>query len=366
METITQAVGIRNGVTVMPNTPADLRTITGLLDRIPLIKGGTAETPGLWSNDRTTLIGEVTAAILTFQTTNNRPTIDGVVDPGGGTIALMNQLATALPVTATVDQEDENSQLWVVADPASLPGTAQLQPLEISPLLIRKLVKVSGTSIKWFGVVVPRDESGGILGGVPHIFFTPSPWQGPNGGYQDGTYDLFTQWSPLWDKYTSLVGSQLVTSGVPQILVIPFYKNVQSGQLGSFLTNWQEVISAVLTAAISSIDPLFLRDKYEFDKIFSSSFSNGITTLQNFTTQGVGATAMTQMAFDLDGQASGSTWRPNPGVSYQNTPAPGGINPRGSDWHVGGRFAQIRPRYPGANDHNLCPFLLLHGLTMFE
>jgi hypothetical protein len=53
METITQAVGIRNGVTVMPNTPADLRTITGLLDRIPPIKGGTAETPGLWSNDRT-------------------------------------------------------------------------------------------------------------------------------------------------------------------------------------------------------------------------------------------------------------------------------------------------------------------------
>jgi len=362
METIAQAVGIRNGVTIMPNEPTDLQTVTGLLDRIPLSNGGTAATPGLWSDDRTVLIGEVAAAIVTFQTVNNRPTIDGVVDPGGGTISLMNQLATALPVTATVEQEDENSQLWVVAEPSSLPGNSPLQPLEISPQLTRKLVRVSGTSIKWFGVVVPRNEAGEILGDAPHIFFTPSPGQG---GYQDGTYDPFTQWMPLWDKYTSCIGSQLVASTTPQILVIPFYKNAQSGNLGSFLTNWQEVVSAVLTAAIDSIDPLFLRDKFEFDKIFSSSFSNGIVTLQNFSTQGVGVAAMTQMAFDLDGQASGSTWRPSVGVSYRNTAAPQGINPSGSDWYVGGRFAQIRPSYSGTTDHNLCPLLLLHGLTEF-
>jgi hypothetical protein len=362
METISQAVGVRNGVTMMPNTQADLRTITGLLDRIPLENGGTAATPRLWSTDRTVLITQVTAAIVAFQTANNRSVIDGVVDPGGGTLRLMNQLAAPAPVDATVVQGDQNSQLWVVAEPSSMPGTAALRSRDISPQLTRKLVSVTGTSIKWFGVVVPLDGSGGIIGGAPHIFFTPSPWQG---GYNDNTYDQFARWNGLWDKYTSAIGSQLVVSGAPQILVIPFYRNSQSGQLGDFLNNWREVVAAVVTAVIHDIDPLFLRSTYRFDHIFSSSFSNGIVTLQNFHTRATGAAGMTRMAFDLDGQASGSNWRPSPGQSYRNTPAPRGVNPSGMDWHVGGRFAQLRPRYPGTSDHNLCPFLLLHGLTLF-
>jgi len=148
--------------------------------------------------------------------------------------------------------------------------------------------------------------------------------------------------------------------------VIPFYKNAQSGSLGSFLTNWKEVVSAVLTAAVNSIDPLFLRKRFEFNKIFSSSFSNGIVTHQNFNTHGDGAASITQAAFDLDGQAAGSHWSPSKGgIVYLNTPAPGGANPRGTRWHVGGRFAEILRSYPGTTDHNLCPFLLLHGLSRF-
>jgi hypothetical protein len=363
METITAAVGIRNGVTTMPNNQADIRTVTGLLDRIPLAKGGTAPTGGLWSDNRAVLISQITVAIVTFQTTNRRPVIDGVVDRDGGTLRLMNQLAGPGPVTASVVSSDTgNSQLWVVAEPSSLDGTGPLQPRSISPPLTRKLVSVSGTSIKWFGVVVPLDNSGGIIGGAPHLFFTPSPWQG---GYQDPGYDRFALWHGLWDKYTSAIGSQLVVSGVPQILVIPFYRNSQSGNLGAFLTNWREAISAVLTVAVDSIDPLFLRDKFEFDKIFSSSFSNGIVTHKNFNTSGAGAGSMTRIAFDLDGQAAGSRWRPSKGVVYLNTPAPSGLNPVGTSWYVGGRFAQIRQRYPGTIDHNLCPFLLLHGLSNF-
>src|SRR5262249_12931456 len=149
-----------------------------------------------------------------------------------------NQLAGPGPVTATVVRGDVNSQLWVVAEPSSLPGTGPLIPRDISPQLTRKLVSVNGSSIKWFGVVVPLNSLGRIVGGAPHLFFTPSPWQG---GYQDGTYDQFTAWNGLWDKYTSAMGSQLVVSGMPQILVVPFYKNAQSGNLGGFLTNWREV-----------------------------------------------------------------------------------------------------------------------------
>jgi hypothetical protein len=223
-------------------------------------------------------------------------------------------------------------------------------------------VTVTGTSIKWFGVVIPLNQSGQIAGGAPHIFFTPSPWQG---GYQDNTYDQFTRWNGLWDKYTSAIGSQLVASGAPQILVIPFYKNSQAANLGSFLTNWQEVISAVVTAAIISIDPLFLRDTFVFSQIFTSSFSNGIVTQQNFHMRGTNVSSMTRFLFDLDGQAAGSNWRPSGGIIYLNTPVPRGVNPVGTHWHVGGRFAQIRPSYPGTRDHNLCPFLLMHGLTRF-
>ena len=103
----------------------------------------------------------------------------------------------------------------------------------------------------------------------------------------------------------------------------------------------------MITAAVVSIDPLFLRDKFEFNRIFSSSFSNGIVTHQNFNTLGAAANSMTRRAFDLDGQASGSHWRPSKGVIYSNTPTPAGTNPVGSVWYVGRRFAQIRKRFQG-------------------
>jgi hypothetical protein len=346
----------------MPNNAADLRTVTGLLDRIPQANGGTAATPRQWVTDRTALITQVRNAIVTFQTVNRKPTIDGVVDPGGGSIRVMNQLAALGPLSASLETQDVNSQFWVAADPTSLDGTGPLRPRSLSHALTRKLIRVSGTSIKWFGVVVPVNSSGGVIGGAPHIFFTPSPGQG---GYQDGTYSEFTHWRGLWDKYTSAIGSQLVASGAQQILVIPFYTNAQTGNLGAFLTNWKEAIRAVLTVAVNATDPLFLRDKFEFTEIYTSSFSNGITSHQNFNQQGAGAASMTTIAFDLDGQAAGSKWRPGRGVVYANTGAQGGANPAGNTWHVGGRFGQIRPSYPGASDHNLCPFLLLHGLSRF-
>ena len=362
METISQAVGIRNGRAMMPNNQTDLRTITGLLDRIPAVNGGTAATPRLWATDRTLLITQVTAAVTVFQTINRRPAIDGVVDPGGGTIRTLNQLAAPAPVTATVVSGDVNSQLWVAAEPSSLNGTAALGTHDLSPSLTRKLISVSGSSVKWFGVVLPLNSTGGVAGGIPHIFFTPSPWQGH---YYDGGYDQFTSWNGLWDKYTSAIGSQLVASGASQILVIPFYKNSQTGNLGGFLNNWREVTSAVVTAAINAADPLFLRDTFQFTEIFSSSFSNGITSHQNFNVHGVNAASMTRLTFDLDGQAAGSNWRPNNGIIYMNTRPPHGSNPIGTHFHVGGRFANLRPRYPTASDHNMCPFLLYHGLTSF-
>jgi hypothetical protein len=224
---------------------------------------------------------------------------------------------------------------------------------------IRKLVYVDSGSINWFGVVCAR----GSFGSVPHINFTPTPIQG---GYPDTTYGSFGGWGRLWADYTSVIGGQMVAAGVDQILVIPFYRTSQSGKLGDFLANWKEVVSAVITAAINSIDPYYLRDTYSFDHICSSSFSNGWVAHQNFYSHATGAASMTDVLFDLDGQAGGSHWRPPEGIIYQNRGAPGS-NPIGNVWYVGGRWgASYSTLYGGTlNSHAACRnHLLYHGLWL--
>jgi len=91
---ITAPVGIRNGQTTMPNKPADLAIVTDLFDRISMDNGGSAELFGVWSKNRDDLIQEVTDQIVTFQTKNGMRVIDGVLDRSGGTLKLMNKLAS--------------------------------------------------------------------------------------------------------------------------------------------------------------------------------------------------------------------------------------------------------------------------------
>ena len=366
---ITSPVGVRNGQATMPNLPKDLNTVTDIFDRIPVAKGGSAEIGGVWATDRNLLISEVTAQIVTFQTTNARPVVDGVVDPGGGTLKLMNQLAADPPpgsITATVmpapDKEEIDSGL-AVADVNLMAGLRPIEPMNVSTHLFRKLVRVENCSINWYGVVIPNSCQG--QGAMPHINFTPTPNQGH---YYDPGYDSFDSWGQLWKDYTWTIGGQVAASGANQILVIPFYKNSQFKSLGDFLLNWQEVVSQVITAALISYDPMMLRTDFSFDRIVSSSFSNGYVAHQNFNGQAVGAANMTDYIFDLDGAAGGSHWVPGNGVIYRNQKPPGNNNPAGNVWYVGGRWGNgFSPIYPGGiNTHAACRnHLLYHGLFMF-
>lgn len=86
-------VGIRNGKTPMQNAPGDLAIVTDLFDRIPMDNGGSEELFGVWSRNRDDLIQEVTDQIVTFQKANGMAVVDGVLDPGGATLRLMNKLA---------------------------------------------------------------------------------------------------------------------------------------------------------------------------------------------------------------------------------------------------------------------------------
>jgi hypothetical protein len=372
LSAIDKPVGVRNGVAVQPNTLKDLDTITELLDRIPAANGGAAGLPGPWHTNRDLLIAEVTAFIIAFQTSNRRPTIDGVVDPKGGTLALMNKLAAEPPLRAVVAPppggraEVMNASL-TVAGATSVPGRDLLRKTPVNAQYTRKLVRVNTSSIKWYGVAVPSRLT---PASIPHVFFTPTPDQGH---YYDPGYDAFTSWGQLWDDYTSRIGGQIFAATSNQVLVIPFYKNSHSQGLGNFSENWQEVVAAVATAAINAVDPLFLRDAYTFDRIVSSSFSNGWVAHSRFNGSR-GASAMTNVAFDIDGAAAQPTslgWRPPNAVKYLDRPVPGRQpNPVGGrDFYVGGRWGEIAQIYLPADRHKthfMCSaHLLFHGVSTF-
>jgi hypothetical protein len=369
---IAAPVGIRYGQTMMTNNVADLATIRDLFDRISVANGGSAEIGGVWSTDRNALINEITAQIFIFQTANNRPVVDSVVDPGGGSLQLMNRLAMDVPpvpgsdVVATVEPapnglDELKAGSVSVANPFQMPGLGRIDPMPVSYCYYRKLVRVEGSSIKWFGVVL-RISDGTISAGTPHINFTPTPIQG---GYSDATYDSFGGWAQLWDDYTEVIGSQMVAAGVDQILVIPFYMTSQQRNLGDFLTNWQQVVSKVVTSAICSVDIFFLRDSYSFDRIVTSSFSNGWVAHHEFNNKAAGAASMTKSIIDLDGVAGGSHWVPANGVIYRNRTPPVKSNPMGNIWYVGGRWSdKFAALYGGfLNSHAACRnHLLYHGL----
>jgi hypothetical protein len=347
------------------NIRQDVSIVQELLNGVAPERGG--PTPKLavdglaWSKTLQA-IGRFQEIACGFQWADHR------VDPDGKTLAMLCTLGGTQPsgVTATVDSGDTSPHGWTVVDPSSVWGKGVLRTLPLHvPALTRRLVRVTGSSIKWFGVVIPTNYAGGVVLGTPHIFFTPSPHQG---GYQDSAYEQFTTWRMLWHDYTSIMGTQVVGSGMRQILVIPFYKNSQQQNLGSFLTNWKEVVSEVITGVIHSLDPLFLRDRFEFDQIFTSSFSNGTWAHWNFHAMGANVAPMTRMAFDIDGSAAKPAlkWRADRMVAYRNTPVPGDVNPVGFDWYVGNRWGPVLPLvYPGWIPHALCRLLLMHGLVHF-
>jgi len=372
---ISAAVGVRNGLTPMPNVQGDLNKVMELFDRIPVRSGGSAELGGVWATDRDAQIAEITAQIIAFQTTNNRPVIDGVIDRNGGTLRLMNTLAsdpTPRPgegmLATVVAAPDGRKEVFVdetftVVDFSTGHGFDQMNPMPAQASYTRRLVQVEDCSIKWFGIVIPKFMQ---PDSIPHINFTPTPIQG---GYVDWNYNTFAGWGQLWDDYTWVIGGQMVASAVNQILVIPIYRTAQQRHLGDFLFKWKEAVSAAVTVAIDSVDPTFLRGKYEFDRIDSSSFSNGWVAHQHFNGAAAGAAEMTNFIYDLDGVAGGSQWRPANGVIYLNRTPPVGVNPvSGRHWYVGGRWQKFAPMYGASfNTHACCRnHLLYHGLTVTE
>jgi len=353
----------------MPSTQRDLDKVTDLFDRIRVLDGGSMEIGGVWATDRNAVIAEVTAQIVVFQTTNRRPVVDGVIDPAGGTLKRMNELARASGVApllriATLAAapngllEDIDSGA-IVTEPISVRGSAQMMPLTVKTQYTRKLVRYEGSSITWFGVVVPAVPLCGQF--KTHLNFTPSPAQGR---YYDSGYDTFTTWAQLWDDYTDVIGGQIAAATSDQILVLPFYRNSQVKDLGGFLQDWKSVIESVITVVIDDLDPTALRDTYVCRDLVTSSFSNGWVAHNNFQGKAQGASGLTSAIYDLDGVAGGSHWVPPKSTVYRNQTVPRGANPQGNIYYVGGRWNAFAPFYGGhLNTHACCRnHLLYHAL----
>ena len=377
--TISQAVGIRNGVRPCPNVQVDLNKIRDLFDTIPTDAGGTRESIGQWSTVRAILITEIAAQITIFQEKQPGLTVDGAIDPSGNTLKRMNAIAAAqlggvTVISATVDHnvtpysEIGQDVSFTAIDTFSMPGTGPLKIIRDKWSYVRRLVRVENCSIKWFGVLFNAVGGTAQFGSVPHIYFTPHPSQG---GYLDPGYDSFTSWHKLWHDYTQAPGRQIVTAGKDQVLVVPFYTNAQHrGGLGDFLSNWKETVTTVVTAAIDSIDPTALRNRFEFDELYSTSFSDGWIPHRQFHTEGLGVQQITTRVIDLDGQAAHppSHWRPAKGIVYLDRAPPRLGNPVGNEWYVGGRWTQQimmddwHGRFTG---HAACSsYLLYHGMRL--
>ena len=177
-------VGTRNGTVTLPNLAADLATITDLFDRIPSANGGTAGIAGHWPIERGALIAEVTRQIATFQSSNPSIGSDSAVDPGGSALQLMNKLAADAPPQAFVDPRPEDSgldngtDLTYFASVYSMPGTGPLLPDSKATQYTRHLIRATGASIKWFGVVIPEAVGSTVTSAIPHIFLRRHPFKG--------------------------------------------------------------------------------------------------------------------------------------------------------------------------------------------
>lgn len=379
MANITAPVGLRHGTTPVTNNSTDMQTVINLLNKIPVTRGGTAERLVEWPADRQLRIPALAAAIKFFQFTNELPSQDCVVDPRGRTIDKLNELAKGgggapQPGGITVHEVPEKAGTWndleiVLVDPMSVPGNKQLEPFSAGVTFTRRLYRVEGSSIKWFGVVVPHTLK---VNPTPHLYFTPTPWQG---GCDDRAYDnLGKPWEDLWGTYCYWMGQQVAASWANQVLILPLYKNAQTNNLGTFYSNWKEVVTKLMTSAVSLYSSQTLgglqlfRNECTFDYIHTSSFSAGWAPHKAFQTQADGAASMTRFLFDLDGQAakpSSSSWRPRNGVIYSNE-VPGKVNPTGTYYRLGGRWNKVskfKGRYADFRQHwAVNQFMLYQGL----
>jgi hypothetical protein len=334
--TLTKPVGIRNGQTPMPNEKKDLDKVTDLFDRISFAQGGSMEIGGLWATERSALILEVTAQIVTFQTRNGL-VVDGVIDQTGDTLKLLNQLARPPRFTVTIrsgspelyDTTISDSKDWFVVPP-TVPGK---KPMDFVQEHVRhnfRIYRVDGLErIHWFSVVTPV----GRVGPKPTcvFFFLPDVGQESTAGFSESEYEAMapgSRWEGVLRAYSQVMGSQMIASDPENLVLIiplrPMSVDIKH-ELGDLNDHWKTVGELLATDAVMQEDPFAIRtDALSLNSVITASYSSGLNVHANFVKNARGLDAVREASIEIDGDASWSAPRsmvfkedhPNHGGNY--------------------------------------------------
>ncbi len=184
-----------------------------------------------------------------------------------------------------------------VAVAGSVPGSALLQFSGMDLSITTMLFVLNANVVpNWFGVAVPDGLTDFTR---PNIFFHPTPGQA---GYNDADYPTKGgQWPKLF-YYMERLGYQIAGSGRGQVVVMPFLTDAATST-GILPANWQDIITDILQAASTQLQP-GQPVPASIAQVVVSSFSDGILYSHSFRATGAGLQPLLGEIWDLDGSIS--------------------------------------------------------------
>ena len=184
-----------------------------------------------------------------------------------------------------------------VAVAGSVPGSTLLQFSGMDLSITTMLFVLNANVVpNWFGVAVPDGLTDFTR---PNIFFHPTPGQA---GYNDADYPTKGgQWPKLF-YYMERLGYQIAGSGRGQVVVMPFLTDAATST-GILPANWQDIITDILQAASTQLQP-GQPVPASIAQVVVSSFSDGILYSHSFRATGAGLQPLLGEIWDLDGSIS--------------------------------------------------------------
>jgi len=315
---ISGPVGLRNLLTPLASRNADQNTILILLSEIPVAQGGLAGAPGKPPEARPDgkCAPELAKAIWDFQNKRRNSFkeglgLDGVVDPGGKTLAKLNALAphagqmirpSGVQVFSPVQQmnppalADDHHASYNVVSPLAAGNKYYMIPIE--PYYRNLLFRVEHNGrVFWIGAGVP---SGTQDFNKVQVYFHPTVVNSGVTHARDSDYEDFKcGWSGHMQDYTVRAGLQIAAARRVVVLV-PF--NTMGAHNGGganmFATNGVGLINKVMAAIQGICDPYNPIEPL-VTQIGVTSFSNGIAFLKLFLRY-VGSSGLIREITDLD------------------------------------------------------------------
>ncbi len=298
MTSISGPVGIRNRTQQVANAVVDQAKIIELLSLIDPSDGGKR---GVWTPPP--LPGQpcppqLADAIRVFQelwrARGELRGVDGVVDPGGGTLRKLDALASGRLVGPS--GVDPSLIRFRQTNPERLTGVHDVRQMVISPLSIGGLfqeIAQTGSireflfemrkdgEVYWIGAAVPQ---GTTDFSKVQVFFHPTVVQAGVVHAAEGDYPAFGGgWSGKLQRYVSMQGGQLAGARATPLIVPFMTMAATSGRAPAYMfaTRSSETLNAIMTAVRDAAMP-GADGSVQVSRIGVSSFSSGVGAMRLF------------------------------------------------------------------------------------